>query len=114
MDVFCYVIAPIDHWGLSVPLDEFLDDLSEDDCADAYRARCELFVAEAKKLARQAGWEGDMSEGPNVFGIPPGDTMPNFVMGLAWKQDNNGTTFICSPVPLPWLGEPERVGEIEL
>jgi len=35
-------------------------------------------------------------------------------MGLAWKQDNNGTTFICSPVPLPWLGEPERVGEIEL
>jgi hypothetical protein len=31
----------------------------------------------------------------------PYDT--EFAYGFVWKQDNNGTTFVASPVPMPWL-----------
>jgi hypothetical protein len=29
----------------------------------------------------------------------------SFEFGLAWKQDNNGTTFVLSPIELPHLKE---------
>jgi hypothetical protein len=55
---------------------------------------------QAKKLARQIGWEGDIRTGPYVTVIPniPGNYCPCDVL-IAWNQDNNGATFIASPHP---------------
>jgi hypothetical protein len=57
----------------------------------------------AQEGAQLIGWEGDIRRGeggPWVTMLP----MPGNVTWLvAWKQDNNGTTFIASPVALPWL-----------
>lgn len=60
----------------------------------------------AKQLASGQGWEGDYQGGakPRVFFLPSEN---DFEYGFAWKQSNNGTTFVVSPYPLPWL---DRLG----
>lgn len=54
----------------------------------------------AKQAAYDEGWEGDCRQGPVVFWVPMSTT---FEYGFAFKQDNNGVTFVISPVPMPWL-----------
>ncbi len=54
----------------------------------------------AKDAAGEAGWEGDFRNDPCVFWIP-NDT--EFSFGFVVKQDNNGTTYVMSPVALPHL-----------
>ena len=56
----------------------------------------------AREAARQAGWDGDFRHEPVVFWVP-GDT--EFRWGFVIKQDNNGTTYVVSPVPMPHLDE---------
>lgn len=55
----------------------------------------------AKDAARSAGWEGDFRCDPTVMWIPMDD---EFRPGFVIKQDNNGDTYVVSPVPLPHLG----------
>lgn len=56
---------------------------------------------EVKFLARKLGWEGDVrGKDCAKFLIP--DEM-GFAEGFIWKQDNNGTCFVISPIPLPHL-----------
>ncbi|QHJ84321.1 MAG: hypothetical protein [Bacteriophage sp.] len=57
---------------------------------------------EAKARASKEHWEGDFRQPPRVFWIP---AEQEFLYAFAWKQDNNGTTFIVSPYPLPHLDE---------
>jgi hypothetical protein len=78
---FVYVTEPIDFgWEKLSPFK--IEDLPE----------------VVKKAARQLGWEGD---GRCVqFVIPHGGS---FEICLAWKQGNNGTSFVASPVALPHL-----------
>ena len=54
----------------------------------------------AKDAASQKGWDGDFRLEPVVMWIP-NDTEFNY--GFAFKQDNNGTTYVISPVEMPWL-----------
>lgn len=58
----------------------------------------------AKELADGIGWEGDIRGGDevSVFFLPDEN---EFAYAFVWKQDNNGTTFVVSPRPLPWLRE---------
>lgn len=56
----------------------------------------------AQREAKSRGWEGDFRHDPVVFWIP-GET--GFMFAFAFKQDNNGSTFVISPVMLPWLEE---------
>lgn len=55
---------------------------------------------EAKRAAAEKGWEGDFSEQPHVFWLPWDDT---FVPAFIFKQKNNGTTFVASPIPLDYM-----------
>lgn len=55
---------------------------------------------QAKKLAKKKRWEGDFRIPPRVFFLP---NEVKFEYGFVFKQDNNGTTFVISPRPLPWL-----------
>lgn len=54
----------------------------------------------AKDAASDKGWEGDFRHEPVVMWIP-NDTEFNY--GFVFKQDNNGTTYVVSPVEMPWL-----------
>lgn len=59
-------------------------------------------LTQAKALAKQVYWEGDFRTGtePHILFLPDeGD----FSYAFVWKQDNNGSTFVISPHPLPWL-----------
>jgi hypothetical protein len=67
-------------------------------------------LAKAKELANKKsnwrngfGWEGYIREGPYRAPLPCGD--PSCKYMVAWRQDNNGDTFIASPFHLPWLEE---------
>lgn len=64
--------------------------------------RCARDVTLAK-----GSWEGDIrSDNLYVFGLPyPALTTTR--IGLVWKQHNNGTSFVCSPLEIPWLKEYE-------
>jgi hypothetical protein len=69
--------------GLEITLDEFL-------------SRWES----AQSAASAVGWDGDFRREPVVFLIPD---ETNFEYGFVIKQDNNGSTFVMSPVHLPHL-----------
>lgn len=58
----------------------------------------------AQQLAGEKGWEGDFRGDAHVFMLP---TENEFTYGFAWKQENNGTTYIVSPVAFPHLKEHE-------
>lgn len=64
----------------------------------------------AQGAAREAGWEEDFMNEPVVFCLPDGEGN-EFTPGFVFKQSNNGTTWVVSPVKLPHLGptaEPRR------
>ncbi len=73
------------------------------------------FLAAAKEVAIELGWEGDMRDGPYVSVLPdPAGDQSLFLVGF--KQSNNGLTFIGSQVELPHLGNAgwtHRAGEIK-
>lgn len=56
--------------------------------------------SEAQKMAFELGWEGDFRHNPEVFWMP---IETAFEWGFVFKQNNNGTTFVISPIELPWL-----------
>src|SRR5262249_1721376 len=110
--MFVYTIAPIDNWYGWKPLTEVLNDaLVHSDDRSFWLDHKKLldFWNAAQKLARTQGWEGDIrgsfgdSDGGPWFAPLPIDDPGSTAFMLCWKQDNNGTTFVASPIPLPWL-----------
>lgn len=67
------------------------------------RARIADVPVEGRRRAMDLGWEGDVRDDLiGRFLIPVED---GFAVGFIWKQENNGTCFIVSPVSLPHLEE---------
>lgn len=101
--LYVYSIDPIDYWPGWYQEADYLKSVQEYDeipgasFADEYHALKKRALA----AADSAGWEGDIREGPFVAGLP--STGGEVQVLIAWKQDNNGTTFIVSPVPLEHL-----------
>lgn len=102
-----YSLMPIDWWnGWREPSDLFRVNVHQNPERWHDPAEWDELWAKARELARRAGWEGDIREGPYVTVVPqdPGmSALPPVIIG--WKQDNNGTTFVASPFPLPWLAK---------
>lgn len=100
-----YSRYPIDFWSGWMREDEYLQSLvrehhSSGGLATAIRGY-EDFRDEGFQMARKIGWEGDIRQGPFIAGLPTYDG--DGLIMIAWKQDNNGETFILSPIQLPWL-----------
>lgn len=57
----------------------------------------------AFELALKAGWEGDVRDEPHVAGLPGAESQDDGHIMIAWKQDNNGDTFVASPFKLTWF-----------
>jgi hypothetical protein len=92
--LYVYSVGPIDNWFGWSKLRSFKSGLHYD--ANEFH----WFWAAAQKAARECGWEGDIREGPYIAAIP-GDSQQRII--ISWKQANNGTTFVISPVMLRWL-----------
>ncbi len=109
--MYVYELSPIDHWGGWMSEEQYLADcenksyLSTDKPHE--RRRLEKLKKQAFDLAKRLkiGWEGDFAEGPYFSPIPAEGGNSGCELLLAWKQRNNGTTFIASPYPLPWLAK---------
>lgn len=53
-------------------------------------------------LGLRHGWGSMLRHEPRVMPIADDS---EFIHAFAWKEDNNGTTYVASPVPLPHLNE---------
>lgn len=113
--MFVYQVSPIDFWNGWIGEKEFLMSYVEDHTHGRYAdldmlahriKEYSTFREGALALAKRAGWEGDIRDGPYVAAMPYGDCESKFM--IAWKQSSDGTTFIASPFRLPWLEEPAR------
>jgi len=105
LDEIClYEVGTIDFWQGWLDEEAYkqqLHDMSDDDRSlEAFM----VFRGRAFDGALRIGWEGDIREGPFVGALPIYESGRLSPVLMAWKQDNNGTTFAASPFPLPWLG----------
>ena len=91
--MYLYLLSPIDHGWESLP--------------KVNMQKPSKRFQEVLEVARKHLWEGDFTEVPRIMTLPPDKDGYEFAMAYIWKQDNNGTTFIASEVPLTYLGDPE-------
>ncbi|MBV4413324.1 hypothetical protein J0B02_10910 [Enterobacteriaceae bacterium YMB-R22] len=105
-----YSIYPIDYdWDMLNTVNETVSRLvensecdSDQDNPKAY-GRLTQFLASwesAKELAKKVGWEGDFRHEPYVLWFPYEGC---FHCGFVFKQENNGNTYVISPIELPHL-----------
>ncbi|KVK90320.1 MULTISPECIES: hypothetical protein [Burkholderia] len=109
---FTYELPPVDFgWQHVQTVEETIVKIAADDAkvrlAGADQEEDHITVDDfllawerAKDAAADHGWEGDFRHDPVVFWVPTED---DFCFGFAFKQDNNGTTFVLSPCELPHL-----------
>jgi hypothetical protein len=115
MVMFAYSIGPIDYGWEHLPLVEnvmarmYHDHLKNvvrfgEDIEHANPADIVVAFVKARELARKIGWEGDFRDDatPRVFWVPNEQDF-KFDYGFVWKQDNNGQTFVISPVRMMHL-----------
>ncbi len=104
--MFAYSRAAIDWWPgwlTEVELKKQLVEIHSTEDAAHTLLQYEKQLSAAHELAKKVGWEGDTREGPYIAGLPAKDTADDGHYMIAWKQDNNGDTFVVSPFRLPWL-----------
>lgn len=111
MNWYRYKIFPIDYgWDNLKTVSQTVADLAiaenrEGIKHDVNTKKIKAFLKQldlAKEMAREIGWEGDFRHEPYVFYLP---SEGEFVYGFAFKHDNNGDTFVISPIELPWLDQ---------
>ena len=105
-----YLISPIDFaWEHLKTVEETARELGAKEAAMAASERIgpltktSTFLddwTEAQRLATANGWEGDFKNDPAVFWIPCDG---EFRYGFAIKQNNNGSTFVVTPIRMAWL-----------
>jgi hypothetical protein len=124
MRLFVYCLNPIDAWAGWTPLREVLRSAQKNENGDGMLLDCWgctsrgvmcRYIA-ARSIARRVHCEGDIRHGcgPFMCPIPDGEYTGEYL--IAWKQNNNGTTFVASPFRLTWL-EPDNefaVGDYEV
>ncbi len=108
--LYVYRTFPIDFWYGWTPFLEVLKDALNDEQYIPINPK-ELLarLQQAQLVAReQLCWDGDIrggfghhDGGPWVAPLPAKSGGYEFL--LAWKQDDNGMTFVISPQPLQWL-----------
>ncbi len=115
IDIFVYCVEPIDIWLGWNDEEQFkasVDRWCTPESRDPFWALYEAFRDQSMEIARGLGWRGDVREGPFIAGVPTFEIRNTSFFMVAWKQDDDGLTFIASPVRLPWL-EQNEAGNLE-
>ena len=108
-----YAINPIDlNWEHLKTVEETVinlmngrgDRMLEDSWMELLTSMIYDWVTVQTEAKASRGWEGDFRRPEGVLWLP---CDMEFRYAFVWKQDNNGTTFIASPIELPWLKEEE-------
>lgn len=102
-----YEIGPIDlRWERLQTVDEVRATLAAEQASgEAASHTFDLSTLErawqdAQDAAYDAGWAGDFRNEPVIFWVP---AESEFDFGFVIKQDNNGVTYVVSPVEFPHL-----------
>lgn len=66
------------------------------------REAIQLLIEASYIAAKNSYWEGDINDGPFIVELPEQKIL------IIFKQLNNGTTFLLSPVELPYLKDWEK------
>ena len=103
--------GPIDYFSGCVPFNDYVKEIyessslyPESECGirERFKALSQIYGEVSDAMQDFMSWEGDIVEnGLLVFALPC-DSCETKV-GFIWKQENNGSTFVASPFPLPWL-----------
>ena len=103
--MYGYTIPPIDFFDGCIGLEDYIKSYDGCDTGEfgMYQKNERINDIITKLIIGMSSfeyWEGDIRGKIEVFSVPAeGMTEIGFIL----KQDNNGTTFIISPVPLPHL-----------
>lgn len=100
---YVYVTNPIDVWP-DLSLWKVVDELEKDNLIKPSEILFDF--AKACVLASEVGWEGDFATYPRLMWLP-NPSQGDWVYAFAWKQRNNGTCFVVSPIELVHLKEYE-------
>lgn len=104
--LYCYHTPPIDFWYGALNHEQLFDVIAHHSPSMRWLVdmldEIEAVASAAQSGFKQVGWEGDISEGPFFFFVPSELEMK---CGYVLKQSNNGSTFVASPHPMPWLAE---------
>ncbi len=103
-----YAIAPIDFWDGWHLVDGYQGYCDDHPDSGLTKTDVDKFLEQAQRIAKdQLHWEGDIREGPFWCPMPnrQGDYWPVFM--VAWKQDNNGATFVASPFEISQFADAE-------
>lgn len=105
-----YELPPIDWWTAWTSFEE-AGERVEDHAGSRERTRRELertLEHALEQFRSRTTWEGDVTQGPYLAGLPPDDGNADGDVMVGLKQHNNGMTFIWSPHSLSWIGQYER------
>jgi hypothetical protein len=108
MDWIVYQIPPMDagwnFWSTleTVRSESLLVDIcgGDENIYDYELRDFDRILLEASSAAQGMGWNGEFRIDPHVFWLPDFG-VPKY--GFAWKEENNGTTYVASPQSLPHL-----------
>lgn len=108
--MWIYETPPADFFDGLMSVTNYIASINEEENSGVCVAgiiKLAMVGARQVSMAKGNAWEGDI-RGPEmyVFGIPDPENATTR-LGLVWKQDNNGTTFFCSPVRIHWLDKYE-------
>lgn len=105
-NLFFYETPPLDVFDGLVRLDKAMELFT--DCGSVIKELTTIAMrAAVTSEVVSSSWEGDIRGGEMYFFALPDPENNCTRIGVVWKQDNNGTTFIHIPVELPWLAEYE-------
>lgn len=101
-----WATGPLDYWDGMIHLKNFASAFAEEFEGDhfeespkQFQQRIIAMAEEAQMLATHVGWEGDIIQGPYLTFLPDPANNQTFPV-FAWKQQNNGSTFVASVRPL--------------
>ena len=115
-ELYCYACGPIDDFFGAFTEVELVGKIVSEILSRADKIHSAVLIQEccgglvalrrrAEDAFKTLGWEGDhrsVKDTPAYFFVPDPASF-GMCPGYVVKQDNNGSTFVASPVPLPYL-----------
>jgi len=104
---YLYVCAPTDWFEGFQSIASWL--YESDSEREATEKLC-LFAEACHLASKSSYWEGDINFGPFISGLPDPKSDGHPLIFITFKQSNNGTTFLVSPIKIEYLEKTVQYG----